>query len=88
MLDSKVGKPLTPKWKDSMKAASNSDDKGGKLNVYLPAGYLKKLDQLLNILAKEGVDMSDKNRKDVLSKSKLIQYLVKEELKRHGINEE
>lgn len=67
-----------------MKAASNSDDQGGKLNVYLPAGYIARIEQLLEILDSRGVDVRDKNRPTNLSKSKLIQYLVNEELKRHG----
>lgn len=70
----------------AMKAASNSDDQGGKLNVYLPKGFIRKIDQVLDILDKEGVEVRDPNRPSNLSKSKLIQYLIDEELRRHGIN--
>jgi hypothetical protein len=73
------------KAKPQVKAASNSDDQGGKLNVYLPAGYMN---QLLDMLDEQGVDVRDKNRPENLSKSKLIKYLVDEELKRHGIETE
>lgn len=70
-----------------MKAASNSDDQGGKLNVYLPAGYIRKIDQLLDALTKQGVDLGDPNRR-IPSKSKLIQHLIDEELSRLGIKTE
>lgn len=73
------------KVKPLMKAASNSDDQGGKLNVYLPAGYISRINQLLDILDEKGVDVRDVNRPDNLSKSKLIKYLVDQELKRNGI---
>ena len=73
------------KGQSLMKAASNSDDQGGKLNVYLPAGYIARINHLLNILDEQGVDVRDVNRPDNLSKSKLIKYLVDQELKRNGI---
>jgi hypothetical protein len=76
------------KAKPQVKAASNSDDQGGKLNVYLPAGYIGRMNQLLDMLDEQGVDVRDKNRPENLSKSKLIKYLVDEELKRHGIETE
>lgn len=76
---------IPTKGQSLMKAASNSDDQGGKLNVYLPAGYIARINQLLNILDEQGVDVRDVNRPDNLSKSKLIKYLVDQELKRNGI---
>lgn len=68
----------------SMKAASNTDDQGGKLNVYLPAGYINRMNELLEILDAAGVDVRDKNRPVNLSKSKLIQWLIDQELERRG----
>lgn len=76
----------TPPKVITMKAASNSDDQGGKLNIYLRAGYIAKIDQLLEILDNQGIDVRDINRPANLSKSKLFQHLIDEELKRHGIN--
>jgi hypothetical protein len=74
----------TPTKAYPMKTASKSGDQGGKINLYLPAGYLTKIDELLELLDSQGADVRDVNRPSVLSKSKLFQHLIDAELKRQG----
>lgn len=69
---------------NTMKTASKSEDQGGKINLYLPAGYLAKIDELLDILDSQGIDVRDVNRPTNKSKSKLFQYLIDAALERHS----